>query len=115
MQTWKINGQVYTHAQLMELKAQGLDPRKDNIEMKFVTRNNKGELVAKADETKPAVEEPKKEPVESKVTTSSTDVEVPVEAEPETEEQEYERLKAEKAWVNNDKKARYNELKAKFK
>jgi hypothetical protein len=36
-QTWTIKGKTYTHDQLMELKSQGLDPRKDDIQMKFVT------------------------------------------------------------------------------
>jgi len=38
MQTWKIKGQVYTLAQLRELKAQGLDPHKDKITMKFISK-----------------------------------------------------------------------------
>lgn len=37
-QTWKIKGQVYNHGQLQELKRQGLDPRKDEIVMKFITK-----------------------------------------------------------------------------
>jgi len=38
-QTWKINGQVYTHGQLMELKRQGFNPLKDKIIMKVITPN----------------------------------------------------------------------------
>lgn len=84
MQTWKIKGQVYTRSQLQELKRQGLDPRKDDIVMKFVTVTNSGEPVA---EIQTAVE---------------------------TEKEEFARLKLERAWKSADKKDRYNELKAKY-
>lgn len=40
-QTWRINGQVYTHAQILEMRAQGIDPRTDKVEMKFVTPGTK--------------------------------------------------------------------------
>ncbi len=44
-QTWKINGQVYTHGQLMELRKQGLDPRRDQIILSAVTpRNGEGKV-----------------------------------------------------------------------
>lgn len=49
-QTWKIRGQVYTIEQLRELKKQGLDPRKDDIVMKFIKnpeKTTKAELEAK--------------------------------------------------------------------
>jgi len=49
MQTWKIRGQVYTHAQLMEIKKQGLDPHKDEIIMKFISPNK--EVVAPKNES----------------------------------------------------------------
>jgi hypothetical protein len=56
MQTWKINGQVYTHGQLMEMRAQGLDPHKDKIAMKFITTGKKGEKKAVKQQAVPAVE-----------------------------------------------------------
>jgi len=108
----------------MELKRQGLDPRKDDIVMKFITN------------PQPVVEEAKIEANEAvEVTESKTDIPVVlgtptdevievekevVETEEkednviETEEEEFARLKTEKAWVNNLKKGRYHELKAKF-
>lgn len=114
MQTWRINGQTYTHAQLMELKKQGLDPRKDKIEMKFVTKNNKGEALGdkKPEEVaapEVAVPEPVKE--EAPVAEVVDAEEVKTQEVPESLEEEFERLKTEKAWVNNEKKGRYNELK----
>ena len=94
MQTWKIRNQVYTHPQLMELKRQGLDPRKDDIVMKFVTVDKSGKVVRKKEE------EVKGEPTPNK------DVEL---------FKEFESLKKEKAWLKPDKKARYSELKALLK
>lgn len=35
-QIWTIKGQNYTHEQILEMKRQGLDPRKDTIELKFL-------------------------------------------------------------------------------
>ena len=61
-QTWTIRGQVYNHEQLLELKRQGLDPRKDDIVMKFVTPKS----------TEVTEEEPSKA-MEIKMTTSTTD------------------------------------------
>lgn len=43
-QTWKINGQVYTHGQLMELRAQGLNPLKDQIVMAAITPRKEVEV-----------------------------------------------------------------------
>ena len=62
MQTWKIRGQVYTHAQLMEIKKQGLDPHKDEIIMKFISPNK--EVVAPKNESIDEVSTP--EPDEKK-------------------------------------------------
>ncbi len=36
-QSWNINGQTYTHGQLMELRKQKLDPLKDKIVMANIT------------------------------------------------------------------------------
>lgn len=106
-QTWTINGKTYNHEQLMELKKQGLDPRKDDIQMKFVTP----QVIESEKQAKEALEQP--EVVE---TTISTDEVVDVNIEQvESDEQEFARLKTERAWKNEDKKARYNELKEKFK
>lgn len=98
MQTWKIKGKDYTREQLQELKRQGLDPRKDNIVMKFIS----GDQATKSEEVKESGH------VEEAKGSSAVKVEL------ETEEQEFERLKNERAWVNKDKKDRYNELKTKF-
>lgn len=47
-QTWTIKGQTYTHGQLMEMRKQGLDPVKDEVELKAVTprKNKKAEQEA---------------------------------------------------------------------
>lgn len=109
MQLWTIKGQTYTHAQLMELRKQGLDPRKDNIEMKFITKNKQGEIVGKKEEDK------KMEEYEKELKKNQEQAKKIQEAlENETEEQEFERLKQERAWKNENKKARYAELKAKL-
>lgn len=115
-QLWSINGKTYNHAQLIELKRQGLDPSKDNIQMKFVTP----QVIESERLAKEAIAEPEEvvevatlEPEE--VPSAEPEVSSEPVGEPETDEEEYERLKNEKAWVNNDKKARYNELKEKFK
>ena len=66
MQTWKIKGQVYTHAQLMELKRQGLDPRKDDITMKFITNpklKEQKDVPEVAEEDSRVEEEATEEPV----------------------------------------------------
>jgi len=89
-QTWKINGQIYNRSQLQELKRQGLDPRKDDIVMKFITN--------------PGLERAIGDP-------GGNEAEVPA----ETEEEEFARLKASSAWLHAATKERYNELKAKFK
>ena len=57
VQTWTIKGQTYTHAQLMELKAQGLDPRKDSVVMKHITKDSKGKIVGKASKEEKAEQE----------------------------------------------------------
>lgn len=41
MQTWTINGKTFNIGQLRELKKQGIDPRKDDFEMKAVTKPKK--------------------------------------------------------------------------
>jgi hypothetical protein len=116
MQTWKINGQIYTHQQLMELKAQGLDPRKDKIEMKFITKNNKDEIVGNV--RKPQEEVIEDVTTEKTITQTPTNVETNIPEEEkdhfEAEEEEFKRLKKERAWKKADEKARYAELKAKF-
>lgn len=43
MQTWEINGRKYTHGQLMDLRARGLDPRKGKIEMRMVEPDEAGD------------------------------------------------------------------------
>jgi len=51
-QYWTIKGRTYTRAQLAELRAQGLDPHKDDIEYKYITRTKSGKLIAeKPDES----------------------------------------------------------------
>lgn len=65
-QIWKINGQSYTHAQLMEMKKQGLDPRKDKIEMKFITKSEKVEEVQEEKEVENEVQEEIKNDSETK-------------------------------------------------
>jgi len=107
MQTWKIKGQVYTHAQLLELRKQGLDPRKDHIEMKFVTKNSKDEIVGEVTE--------KKKVVASEPASTPEAPAAPEQAQIKAETEEYARLKKERAWTNPAKKPRYDELKAKFK
>lgn len=179
MQIWRIKGENYTHAQLMDLKKQGLNPRKDNIVKKFIANpgteeeiekaeakmkvrkakeerentrrakmvaienaedeerkklvkefqvwqmaNVKGdkkkreEVAKKAEEAKEAEEEAPEatpEAPEKAETLAEAQAEVPEEEVPaETEEQEFERLKTEKAWVNPEKAARYKELRSKF-
>lgn len=121
-QTWKINGQVYNHSQLMEMKRQGLNPRKDQILLKSIT-NQKAEEVVETPvetvveelpaETTEVVEEVAEEPVEATEEPSIAE-EVADEQQSETEEEEFARLKTEKAWLSPAKKERYNELKAKF-
>lgn len=66
VQTWKINGQVYTHSQLMEMKKQGLDPRKDNIEMKFITRNKVTGALPEKEEEASVVKKEEEAPVVKK-------------------------------------------------
>lgn len=39
-QTWTINGKTFTHAQLMELKKRGLDPRKAEFTFAEITKPN---------------------------------------------------------------------------
>jgi hypothetical protein len=122
-QTWKIKGQVYTHAQLMELKKQGLDPRKDDIVMKFIT-NPQPEANTPKIETNEATKALEGMDVEKVEVLKNQDGEVITEKEEvptaqengvvETEEEEFARLTKEKAWVNKSKKERYSELKAKF-
>lgn len=54
-QTWRINGQIYTHAQLLELRRQGFDPRKDQIVMSSITpRPEKKEESHKEEDSKEA-------------------------------------------------------------
>jgi len=48
-QTWSIGGRTYTHAQLMELRKQGLDPRKDEIVMASVTPRKEDPLAGDQD------------------------------------------------------------------
>lgn len=101
VQTWKIKGRSYTHEQLQELKRQGFSPfRPEEFEMKFIA-NPKTKPVEKKEE-EPPVEEPPEPP---------KDLE---EDRKETEEEEFARLTKEKAWVNKEKKPRYDELKAKL-
>ena len=102
-QSWKINGQVYNHQQLMELKAQGLDPRKDKIEMKFITKNSKDEIVGNVG--KPQVKAEKEATIETKIAQTTANVD---------EEQEFELLKSQKAWLYFNTKDRYKELKIKL-
>ncbi len=118
-QTWKIKGQVYTHEQLMELKKMGLNPHKDKIEMKFITpgvKENQTEQKAEPDIGQ-LTEPPKEEQAAVNSGEGSPDAEVlgTVPVDPETEEHEFERLTKEKAWLKKDQKARYAELKEKFK
>lgn len=91
----------------MELRKQGLDPLKDEIVMKAVTPRKEVKKVEepKVETTATSTDVPKAETEEVANVKAAT---------PETEQEEFSRLKAEKAWVNSDKKARYNELKAKF-
>lgn len=56
-QTWNIRGQVYTHAQLMEMKKQGIDPRKDNVVLKFVTPLKDGSVRSPVEEKHTLTEE----------------------------------------------------------
>lgn len=96
MQTWKIKGQVYTHAQLMELKRQGLDPRKDDIVMKFITnpqpevkpeekKASKKEVVSEVPElpTEPEAPEAPEAPVVEEVTEPEESLEATDEVTPE--------------------------------
>lgn len=136
-QTWKINGQTYNHGQLMELKRQGLDPRRDKIILKSVT-NQPAEVVEEKVESTTEVENITEDAVDEQPETAVEEVSNDQGALPEgenveggsldnapgnatdeatdseTEEEEFARLKTERAWVNPDKKARYDELKAKF-
>lgn len=114
MQTWKIKGQVFTHAQLMEMKKQGIDPRKDKVIMKFITKPKNEVLPEKAaEEVKaPVVEDvPIVPEVPVEVASETVTPETPV---VETELEEFERLKVERAWKSAAKKDRYAELKLKL-
>lgn len=127
-QTWKINGQVYNHSQLMEMKRQGLNPRKDQILLKSITNQKAEEVVETPVETvvedlpvettevvEEVVQEVAEEPVEVVEESSIAESENATdEQQSETEEEEFARLKTEKAWLSPAKKERYNELKAKF-
>lgn len=122
-QTWKINGQVYNHSQLMEMKRQGLNPRKDQILLKSITNQKAEEVIETPEtavedlpvETTEVVEEVVEEPVEAAEELSVAESENATdEQQSETEEEEFARLKTEKAWLSPAKKERYNELKAKF-
>jgi DNA polymerase II large subunit len=104
-QTWEINGQVYTHPQLMELKKQGLDPRKDEIVMKLLSPKRDDEVP----QTELVNEEVSKETLEDVTQLPETE-----EALEETEEQEFARLKASKAWNKPETRERYRELKKKL-
>lgn len=129
-QTWKIKGQVYTHAQLMELKRKGLDPRKDKIIMKFITPRNTEEDEVEVEtetETEPQAPETVVEPAEEgelppppaeapEPQAPADSPEAPAE-EPklETEAEELARMKEERAWLNPKTKDRYKELNDKAK
>lgn len=120
MQTWTIKGKTYNHAQLMELKKQKLDPLNDEIVVKYVTPK-KEEKVAEVKQEE--VENISCEvcqcdcnchPCEHTKEDETNAKADPIQAisSDETPEQEFERLTKEKAWLKNDKKERYNELKA---
>lgn len=102
-QTWKIKGQVYTLGQIQEMRKQGLNPHKDVIVMKFITNPQIKPSADLNDLTDGTTDE-------AKALHSHSEDSLPT----ETEEEEFKRLKTEKAWVNPAKKARYAELKAKL-
>lgn len=111
-QTWKINGQTYTHEQLMEMKRKKINPHKQKVELKTITpRGN----VANKVET-PAVEaESVVAPVETPVPDAAPEAPVAVETPAvEAEKLEFEEMKKAKAWLKPELNARYNELKKKF-
>lgn len=66
-QKWNINGKTYTHGQLLELKAQGKDPRTDEIVMSEITlpklektikaKKEKKVVVESVEESMPEVEQ----------------------------------------------------------
>lgn len=115
-QTWTIKGQTYTHAQLQELKRQGLNPHKDDIVMKFIS---KGALNSQEEATPEVVEDAASEGL-GVPEPGAEDSQAPAPGVPATvivaemEKEEFDKMKAEKAWTNPAKKERYNELKAKF-
>lgn len=124
-QTWNIKGQAYTHGQLMELKRQGLDPRRDKIVMKSITNQptDEPEVVDEVEDAGTGITQDDQYADEIRADEENTDQITADEAEVakddqagnvESDEEEFERLKAERAWVNPEKKPRYDELKARF-
>lgn len=118
-QTWTINGKTYNHAQLQELKRLGLDPRKDNIEMKMVTPHGKkdvggdeGELKKENEQLKSKIAELEAELEKAQGSTETTNGSEDGGGPNQSElEAEFEKLKSENAWLHKDKKDRYKELK----
>lgn len=119
-QTWTINGKTYNHAQLQELKRLGLDPRKDQIEMKMVTPHGKkdaggdeGVLKKENEQLKGKVAELEAELQKGQSSTESVNEPEVESSEPNQAEleAEFEKLKSENAWLHKEKKARYKELK----